>query len=153
MEKAREFQKNIYFCFMDYTKAFVCVDHNTTHCKTLKEMGFPDHLTCLLRNLYVGQEATVRNRHGTTGSKFRKEYDKVVYCHPAYLTHMHAGYMIWNARWDESQAGIKTGWRNTNNLRYADDTTLMTKNEEKLKSLLMRVKEVSKPAWTQHSKN
>ena len=93
-EKAKEFQKNIYSCFMDYTKAFVCVDHNTTHWKVLKEMEFPDHLTCPLRYLYVGQEATVRTRHGTIGSKFRKECDKAVCCHPAYLTHMHAEYMM-----------------------------------------------------------
>ena len=85
-EKAREFQKNIYFCFIDYTKAFDCVDHNKLW-KILKEMGIPDHLTCLLRNLFAGQEVTVRNRHGTrTGSKLGKEYVKAVYCHPAYLT-------------------------------------------------------------------
>ena len=141
--KQGNYRKTSNSCFMDYTKAFVCVDHNTTHWKVLKEMEFPDHLTCPLRNMYVGQEATVRTRHGTIGSKFRKECDKAVCCHPAYLTHMHAEYMMWNARLNESQAGIKIGWRNTNNLRYADDTTLMTESEEKLKSLFMRVKEVS----------
>ena len=84
IKKAREFQKNIYFCFID----FDCVDHNKLW-KTLKEMGIPDHLTCLLRNLYTGQEATVRTGHGTmTGSKQGKEYIKAVYCHPAYLTYM-----------------------------------------------------------------
>ena len=82
IEKAREFQKNIYFCFIDYAKAFDCVDHNKLW-KILKKMGIPDHLTCLLRNLYAGQEATVR-----TGSKKEKEYIKAVYCHPAYLTSM-----------------------------------------------------------------
>ena len=87
MEKAREFQKNIYFCFIDYAKAFDCVDHNKLW-KILKEVGIPDHLTCLLRNLYAGQEATVRTGHGMTGSKLGKEYVKVVYCHPAYLTYM-----------------------------------------------------------------
>ena len=88
MEKAREFQKNIYFCFLDYAKAFDCVDHNKLW-KIWKEMGIPDHLTCLLRNLYAGQEATVRTRHGTqTGFKQEKEYVKAVYCHPAYLTYM-----------------------------------------------------------------
>ena len=88
MEKARELQKNIYFCFIDYTKAFDCVDHNKLW-KILKEMGIPDHLTCLLRNLYTGQEATVRTGHGTTDcSKLGKEYIKSVYCHPAYLTSM-----------------------------------------------------------------
>ena len=88
IEKAREFQKNIYFCFIDYTKAFDYVDHNKLW-KILKEMGIPDHLTCLLRNLYVGQEATVRIEHGKqTGSKLGKEYVKVVYCHLAYPTFM-----------------------------------------------------------------
>ena len=88
VEKAREFQKNISFCFIDYAKAFDCVHHNKLW-KILKEMGIPDHLTCLLRNLYAGQEATVRIGHGTqTGSKSGKEYVKAVYCHPAYLTSM-----------------------------------------------------------------
>ena len=88
IEKGREFQKNIYFCFIDHAKAFDCVDHNKLW-KILKEMGIPDHLTCLLRNLYAGQEAAVRTGHGTTtGSKLGKEYIKGVYCHPAYLTSM-----------------------------------------------------------------
>ena len=88
MEKAREFQKNIYFCFIDYAKSIDCMDHNKLW-KIHKEMGIPDHLTCLLRNLYVGQEATVRTRHGTTDwFKLGKEYNKAVYCHPAYLTCM-----------------------------------------------------------------
>ena len=88
IKKAREFQNNIYFCFIDYAKAFDCVDHNKFW-KILKEMGIQDHLTCLFRNLYAGQEATVRTGHGTTtGSKQEKEYVKTVYCHPAYLTYM-----------------------------------------------------------------
>ena len=88
IEKAREFQKNIYFCFIDYAKALDCVDRNKLW-KILKEMGIPDHFTCLLKNLYAGQEATVRTGHGTkTGSKLGKEYVKAVYCHPAYLTSM-----------------------------------------------------------------
>ena len=88
MEKAREFQKNIYFCFIDYAKAFDYVDHNKLG-KILKEMGIPGHLTYLLRNLYAGQEATVRTGHGTTDwFKLGKEYVKAVYCHPAYLTSM-----------------------------------------------------------------
>ena len=87
-EKAREFQKNIYFCFIDYAKAFDCVDHNKPW-KILREMGIPDHLTCLLRNLYAGQEATVRTGHGTTDwFQIGKEVVKAVYCHPAYLTYM-----------------------------------------------------------------
>ena len=88
IKKAREFQKNIYFCFIDYTKAFDCVDHNKLF-KILKEMGIPDHLTCLLRNLYLGQEATVRILYETTvGSGLRKEYDKALYCHLVYFTYM-----------------------------------------------------------------
>ena len=89
IEKAREFQKNIYFCFIDYAKAFDCVDHNKLW-KILKEIGLSDYLTCLLRNLYAGQEATVRIGHGTTDwfQNQEKEYVKVVYCHPAYLTYM-----------------------------------------------------------------
>ena len=86
IENAREFQKNTYFCFIDYTKAFDCIDHKLW--KILQEMGIPDHFTCLLRNLYAGKGATVRTGHGTTGSKLGKEYVKAVYCHPAYLTHM-----------------------------------------------------------------
>ena len=88
MEKAREFQKNIYFCFIDYAKAFDCVDHNKLW-KILQEMGIPDHLTCLLRNLYAGQKGTVRTGQGATDcSKLGKEYVKSAYCHPAYLTYM-----------------------------------------------------------------
>ena len=88
IKKAREFQKNIYFCFIDYDKAFDCVNHNKMW-KILKKMGIPNHLTCLLKNLYVGQEATIRTGHGTTDwFQIRKEYVKSVYCHPAYLTYM-----------------------------------------------------------------
>ena len=90
MEKGREFQKNISFCFIDYAKAFDCVDHNKLW-KILKEMGIPDHLTCVFRNLYAGQEATVRTGHGTTDwSQIGKEYVKAAYCHPVYLTSMHS---------------------------------------------------------------
>ena len=87
MEKAREFQKNIYFCFIDYAKFFDCVDQNKLW-KILKEMGIPDHLICLLRNLYAGQDATVRTGHGTDWFQIEKKYIKAVYCHPAYLTSM-----------------------------------------------------------------
>ena len=87
-KKAREFQKNIYYCFIDYAKAFDCVDHHKLW-KILKEMGMPDHLTCLLRNMYAGQEATVRTGHGTPDwFQIGKQYAKAVYCHPVYLTYM-----------------------------------------------------------------
>ena len=88
MEKAREFQKNISFCFIDYAKAFDCVDHNKLW-TILKDVEIPDHLTCLLRNLYAGQEATVRTGHGTTDwFQIKKEYLKAVYCYPAHLASM-----------------------------------------------------------------
>ena len=111
--------------------------------KILQEMGIPDHLTCLLRNLYAGQEATVRTGHGTADwFQIGKEYIKAVCCHPAYLTSMQSKYIMRNAGLDEAQAGIKISGRNINNLRYADDTTLMAESEE-LRSLLMKVKDES----------
>ena len=142
IEKAREFQKNICFCFIDYAKAFECVDHNKLW-KILKEMGIPDHLTYLLRNLYAGQEATVRTGHGTTDClQIRKGV-----CHSCILSpclfNLYTEYIMQNARLDEAQAGIKISGRNINNLRYTDDTTLMAESEEELKSLLMKVKEES----------
>ena len=118
--KIKEFQENIYFCFIDYAKAFDCVDHNKLW-KILQEMGIPDHLTYLLSNLYAGQEATVTTRQWT-GSKLGKEFVKAIYCHPAYLTSMQSTSC---SGLDEAQAGIKIARRNINNLRYADDTTLM----------------------------
>ena len=128
----------MYFCFIDYAKAFGSVDHNKLW-KILKELRIPDHLTCLLRNLYAGQEATVRTGHGTMQCfQIRKEYAKAVYCHPAYLT---LEYIMRNTGLDEAQAGIKIAGRNSNNLRYADDFTLMEESKEKLKILLMKVKE------------
>ena len=119
------------------------MDHNKPW-KILKETGITDHLTCLLRNLYASQEATFRNGHEQqTGSKLGKEYAKAVYCHPAYLTYLYdAEYIIQNARLEEAQAGIKIAGRNINNLRYADDTTLMAESEE-LKSLMKKAKEKS----------
>ena len=87
IKKAIEFQKNIYFCFIDYAKAFDCVDHNKLW-KILREMGIPNHLTCLLRKLYAGQEETELDMEPKTGSKLGKEYIKTIYCHPAYLTSM-----------------------------------------------------------------
>ena len=143
MEKAREFQKNIYFCFIDYAKAFDCVDHNTLW-KILKEMGIPDHLTCLLRNLYTGQEATVRTGHGTTDwFQIRKGVHQGCILSPC-LFNLYAEYIMRNAGLDEAQAGIKIAGRNINNLRYANDTTLMAERKGELKSLLMKVKESEK---------
>ena len=141
IEKARELQKNIYFCFIDYAKAFDCVDQNKLW-KILKEMGIPDHLTCLFRNLYVGQEATVRTGHGTTDwFQIAKEVCQDCILSPC-LFNLYAEYIMRNSGLDKAQAGIKIPRRNINNLRYADDTTLMAESEE-LKSLLMKVKEES----------
>ena len=140
IEKAREFQKNIYFCFIDYTKAFDCVDHNKW--KILKEMGIPDHLTCLLRKLYTGQKATVRTRHGTTDwFQIRKGVCKGCILSP-YLFNLYAEYLMRNAGLEEVQAEIKIARRNINNLRYADDTTLMTEREE-LNGISRRVKKLT----------
>ena len=142
IEKAREFQKNIYFCFIDYAKAFDCAYHNKLW-KILKEMGIPDHLTCLLRNLYAGQEATVRSRHGTTDwFQIGKGVRQGCILSP-YLFNLYAEYIMSNAGLEEAQAGIKISGRNVSNLRYADDITLMAKSKEELKSLLMKVKEES----------
>ena len=116
IEKAREFQKTIYFCFIDYTKIFDCVDHSKLW-KILKEMGMPDHLTCLLRNLYAGQEATVRTRHGTTDwFQIGKGVCQGCILSPC-LFNLYAEYIMKNARLDEAQAGIKIAGRNINNLR------------------------------------
>ena len=124
MEKAREFQKNIYFCFIDYAKGFDCVIHNKLW-KILKEMGISDHPTCLLRNLCAGQEATVRTWHGTMDwFQIGKGVRQGCILSPC-LFNLYADYIMQNAWMDESQAGIKTAKRNINNLRYADDTTLM----------------------------
>ena len=121
IEKAREFQKNIYFCFIDNAKAFDCVDHNKLW-KILKEMGIPDHLICLLRNLYAGQEGTVRIGQGTTDwfqiVKGVRQGCLLLPC----LFNFYAEYIMRNTRLDEAQAGIKTARRNINNLRYADNT-------------------------------
>ena len=107
MEKAREFQKNIYFCFIDYAKAFDCVDHNKLG-NILQEMGIPDHLTCLLRNLYTGQQATVRTRHGMMDwFQIGKGVRQVVQCHPVYLIYFYAEYIMRNARVDEAQVEIR----------------------------------------------
>ena len=132
----------IYFCFIEYAKAFDCVDHNKLW-KILQEMGITNHLTCLLRNLYAGEEATVRTGHGTTDwFQIGKEVRQGCILSPC-LFNFYAEYIMRNAGLDEAQAGIKIARRNINNLRYADDTILMAESEEELKSLLMKVKEES----------
>ena len=137
MEKAREFQKNNYFCFIDYAKAFNCVDHNKLW-KILKEMGIPDHLTCLLRNLYAGQEATVRTGHGSTDwFQIGKGVCQGCILSPC-LFNLYAEYIMRNTGLEEAQAGIKIARRHINNLRYSDDSTLMAESEDELKSLLMK---------------
>ena len=142
IEKAKEFRKNIYFCFIDHAKAFDCVDHNKLW-KILKEMGIPDHLTYLLRNLYAGQEATVRIGHGTTDwFQIGKRVHQGCILSSC-LFNLYAEYIMRNAGLEEAQVGIKIAGRNINNLRYADDTTLMAESEEELKSLLMKVKKES----------
>ena len=142
MEKAREFLKNIYLCLIDYAKAFDCVDHNKLW-KILKEMGIPNYLTCLLTNLYAGQEATVRTGHGTTDwFQIGKRVCQGCILSPC-LFNFYAEYIMRNAGLEETQVGIKIARRNINNLRCADDTTLMAEGEEELKSLLMKVKEES----------
>ena len=141
IEKAREFQKNIYFCFIDSAKTFDCVAHNKLW-KILKEMGIPDHLTCLLRNLYAGQEATLRTGHGTTDwFQIGKRVCQGCILSPC-LFNLYAEYIMRNAGMDEAQTRIKIARRNINKLRYADDTTLMAESEE-LKSLLIKVKKKS----------
>src|SRR5574337_1085921 len=157
IEKAREFQKNIYFCFADYAKAFDCVDHNKLW-TILKEIGIPDLLTCLFRNLYAGQEATVRTGHGITDwFQIRKEVRQGCILSPC-LFNLYAEYIMRNAELEEAQAGIRIARRNINKYRYPDDTTLMAESEEELKSLLMKVKESERrelKTWlkAQHSEN
>ena len=132
-KKAREFQKNIYFCLNDNAKAFDCVDHNKLW-KILKEMGIPDNLTCLLRNLYASQEGTVRIGHGTTDwFQIGKGVCQGCILSPC-LFNFYAEYIMRNAGLEEAQAGIKIAGRNVNNLRYGDDTTLMAESEEEQKA-------------------
>ena len=141
IEKTREFQTNI--CCIDYTKAFHCVDHNKLW-KILKEMGIPDHLTCLLRNWYAGQEAIVRTGLGTKDwFQIGKGVCQGCMFSPC-LFNLYAEYIMLNARLDEAQVGVRIARRNSNNLRCADDTTLMSESKEELKNLLMKVKEQSK---------
>ena len=141
IEKARGFQRSIYFCYIDYAKAFDWVDHSKLW-KIVEEMGISDHpylspKTCLR----VKKQQLEADMKQWNDSKLGKEYVKAVYCHPAYLTYVQSKYIIWNVGLDEAQARIKIGGRNVNNLWYADDTTLMAESKEELKSLLMKVKE------------
>ena len=139
IEKAREFHKNIYFCFIDCAKAFDCVPHNILW-KILKEMEIPDHLTCLLRNLYAGREATVRTRHGTMDWFQIGKGVRQCCILPPCLFNFYAECIMQNARLDGSQAGIRIARRNISNLRYTRDTSLIVESEGELKSFLMKVK-------------
>ena len=140
-------QKTLYFCFIGYSKVFDCVNHIKLW-TILKEMGISDNLTSLLRNLYADQEATVRTSHGTTDwFKIGKGVQKGYILSPC-LFNLYAEYIMWNARLDDSQAGIKIAGRNIHNLRYTDDTTVRRESEEEIKSFLMEMKrKVKKLAW------
>ena len=162
IEKAREFQKDIYFCFVDYAKAFDCVDHKTLW-KIFQEMGISDHLTCLLRNLYAGElhmqvelymQVELDMEQTTDWFKIGKGISQDCILSP-YLFNLYAVHIMQNAGLDEAQAGIEIAGRNINNLRFAGDTTLMAESEKELKSLLMKVKEESGKSWLkiQHSEN
>ena len=145
IEKAREFQKNIYFCFIDYAKAFDCVDYNKPW-KILKEMGILDYLTCLLGNLYAGQEATVRTGHETTDwFQIGKGVHQGCILSPC-LFNLYTEYIMWNIWLAEAQIAIKIAGRNISNFGYADDTTFMAEREKEPKSLLMKVKADSEKA-------
>ena len=138
IKKAGEFQRNIYFCFIDYAKLLTV--WITTNWKILQEIRIPDHLTCLLRNLYAGQEAAVRSGHGTTDwFQIGKGVRQGCILSP-WLFNLYSEYIMRNAGLEEAQAGIRIAGRNINNLRYADDTTLKAESKEELKSLLMKVK-------------
>ena len=140
--KSKRIPEKIYFFFIDSAKAFNCEDHNKLW-KILKEMGIPDYHDCLLRNMYAGQEATVRTGHGTTDQfKIGKGVHRGCILSPC-LFNSYAEYIMRNVGLDEAQAGIKTARRNITYLRYADSTTLMAESQEELKSFLMKVKEGS----------
>ena len=154
IEKVREFQKNIYFCFIDYAKVLDCVDHNKLW-KILKEMGLPVHLTSPLRNLYAGQEVIVRTGRRTTDwFQIGKGVCQGCILSP-YLFNLYAEYSMRNTGLDEATTKIKIAGRNINNLRYVDDTTLLAESEEELRSIMMKVKEESGKSWlkAQHSEN
>ena len=143
--KRQESSRKTSISAIDYAEVFDCVDHNKLW-KILKEMGIPDHLTCLLRNLYAGQEATVRTEHGTTDwLQIGKGVHQGCILSPC-LFNFYGEYIMRNAGLEEAQAGIKIARRNINNLRYSDDITIMAESEEELKSLLMKVKEESEKA-------
>ena len=143
-KKQESSRKNIYFCFIDYAEVFDCVDHNKLW-EILKDMGIADHLTCLLENLYAGQEAIVGNGYGKTDwFQIGKGVHQGCTYSPC-LFNLYAEYIMRNAGVDNAQAGIKIAGRNTNNLRYANNTTLMAESEE-IKSLLMKMKEESEKA-------
>ena len=145
LKKQESSRKKIYLWLIDYAKTFDYVDHNKLW-KIPKEMGIPDHLTCLLRNLYAGQEATVRTRHRTMDwFQIGKGVHQCCILSPC-LFNFYAEYIMWNARLDEAQAGIRIAGRSINNLIYADDTTLMAESEEELNSILMKEKEKSEKA-------
>ncbi|KAA3669964.1 uncharacterized protein DEA37_0012425 [Paragonimus westermani] len=145
MEKAREYQKDIFLCFIDYSKAFDCVDHNKLW-SVLQNMGVPKHLICLLKNLYTDQQASVRTDYGLTDwFDIKKGVRQGCILSPC-LFNLYAEFIMRKAEIDESDVGVKVAGRNINNLRYADDTTLLTESEEDLVSLLIRVKEESEKA-------
>ena len=144
-KESKRVSKIIYLCFINYTKALDCVDHDRLW-KVLREMRIPGHLTCLLRNLYAGQEATVRTLYGTVDwFKIEKGVQEGCLLSPC-LFNLYAEHIMRKAGMDELQAGVKITGRNNNHLRYIDDTPVMAENEEELKSLLMRVKEESERA-------
>ena len=152
-QKSKRVPEENIFCFIDYAKAFDCVDHNKLW-NILKDIGIPEHLTWLLRNLYAGQEATSRTvQEATDWFQIGKRVRQGCILSPC-LFSLYAEYIMQNARLNEAQARIKIAWRNINNLRYADDTTLMAESEAELMSLLMKVKEERKSCLkTQHSEN
>ena len=142
IEKAWKFQNYINNFFVDYAKAFDCVDHDKLW-EILKEMGTADHLPCPLRNLCADQAATIRTEHGTTDWLQIGKGVRQGYILSSCLFNFYSEYIMWSVGLDEAQAGIKIAGRNINNLRYADDTTVMVESEEELKSFLMKVKEES----------
>ena len=153
IEKAREFQKNIYFCFIDYTKAFDCVDHKKLW-KILKGKGIPDALTWLLRNLYIGQEATVRTWHGTIDwFQIGKGVHQGCILSPC-LFNLYAEYIMWNVGLDEAVAGVKIAGRNISNLRYADVPCLRQKVKRNWRAFSWKWKRrVKKLPWKSALKN